>query len=538
MSAMAKHDQEISADGWVGNPDMIVENTESVEAAPKQKRFHSLSLTRRIFFCSLIALTVLLLGVVLVMQSQNRAVDLLRDGLKTSSSTLKMDLEKHIQSQDTIELALANIEIDLPNKEFYNFAVYDVLGNRLRVNRPSEEAITTSQTGSILDLNFLSVTPKDMGSVFDQTLAEIKDGNDGILTFRVGEMRTVLATGRKLTTGNETVAYAVMASAPNVVSELNDVNIRGVLSFLGVALVIALFLATITARSITVPLNDLARAAEIGKSANISASEAERLLIPDLAGRNDVVGRLAKAMRDMTQGLYTRIETNESFAADVAHEIKNPLASMQSAVDTLRLTKDKKSRDDLLDILSKDVIRLDRLVSDISNASRLDSELVSEEMQEFEFNKMLENIVEFLRMEAAEKKIEVFYEPPAKPIHYSGLEERLAQVFVNLITNAISFTEKGDAIRVWTRLRDNKILAVVEDTGPGIPEHALDSIFRRFYSQRDEQEFGSHSGLGLSISKQIVEAHGGTIWAENIRNASIDDGNTILGARFVVALPT
>ena len=242
-------------------------------------------------------------------------------------------------------------------------------------------------------------------------------------------------------------------------------------------------------------------------------------------------------MQGMVAALYDRIDANEQFAADVAHEIKNPLASLRSAVGTMRVAKRDDQREKLLEVIEHDVRRLDRLVSDISNASRLDSELVKEEEEDFNLLKMLTNINEFLAKEAEAKGIEYITDLPATPIVIAGLEGRLAQVFVNLITNAISFCESGDAIRVWARKRENRVLIVVEDTGPGIPENALSKIFQRFYSQRPDNQFGNNSGLGLAISKQIVEAHGGVIWAENIRPTEADITSEPLGARFVVGLP-
>jgi two-component system sensor histidine kinase ChvG len=177
------------------------------------------------------------------------------------------------------------------------------------------------------------------------------------------------------------------------------------------------------------------------------------------------------------------------------------------------------------------------LVSDISIASRLDSELVKEEEESFDLLSMLGNLTQFLGEDAAKQEIDFITDLPQDSLFVQGLEARLAQVFVNLITNAISFCESGDAIRVWARRRENRVLVVVEDTGPGIPDGALSKIFQRFYSERPEGQFGNNSGLGLAISKQIVEAHGGVIWAENIRPTEADITSEPLGARFVVGLP-
>jgi len=202
------------------------------------------------------------------------------------------------------------------------------------------------------------------------------------------------------------------------------------------------------------------------------------------------------------------------------------------------MVKRDDQREKLLDVIDHDVRRLDRLVSDISNASRLDSELVKEEEEAFDMLKMLANLGQFLGEDAKAKGVDFITDLPSKPIMVHGLEARLAQVFVNLITNAISFCESGDAIRVWARQRENRVLIVVEDTGPGIPDQALTKVFKRFYSERPEEHFGNNSGLGLAISKQIVEAHGGVIWAENIRPTEADITSDPLGARFVVGLPT
>ena len=303
------------------------------------------------------------------------------------------------------------------------------------------------------------------------------------------------------------------------------------------ALLVSIGLSLVLASTIANPLSDLAAAAEAGQDREARKIQPGRVRIPDLTARPDEIGRLSVALRGMVAALYDRIDANEQFAADVAHEIKNPLASLRSAVASMHVAKRDDQRTRLLEVIDHDVRRLDRLVSDISNASRLDSELVKEQEEEFNLTRTLSNLSDYLGEQAATKGIELITDFPADPIRINGLEARLAQVFVNLITNAISFCEDGDAVRVWARRRDNRVLIVVEDTGPGIPEQALTKIFKRFYSERPKNDFGNNSGLGLSISKQIVEAHGGVIWAENIRPTTADATSEPLGARFVVGLP-
>jgi len=297
-----------------------------------------------------------------------------------------------------------------------------------------------------------------------------------------------------------------------------------------IAILTSIGLSLVLASTIANPLADLAAAAELGSNRDARRMAQGRIRIPDLTGRPDEIGRLSGALRGMVAALSERIESNEQFAADVAHEIKNPLASLRSAVGTMRVAKRDDQRERLLEVIEHDVQRLDRLVSDISNASRLDADLVKEEEEPFDLMHMLGNLNEHLGAQAAEKGVDYITDLPPGPIEIYGLEGRLAQVFVNLISNAISFCEEGDAIRVWARKRENRVLVVVEDTGPGIPEEALGKIFQRFYSERPEGQFGNNSGLGLAISKQIVEAHGGVIWAENIRPTEADITSEPLGA--------
>ncbi len=333
------------------------------------------------------------------------------------------------------------------------------------------------------------------------------------------------------------IGALVVTTAAGEIDQLVRVEQEQLLQMFVVALLVSIGLSLVLASTIANPLSDLSAAAELGRDKNARKMSPTRVRIPDLTGRPDEIGRLSGALRGMVAALYDRIDSNEQFAADVSHEIKNPLASLRSAVGTLDFAKTPEQRRRLIEVIEHDVQRLDRLVSDISNASRLDSELVKEEEEEFNLVKTLNNLSHY-HAEVAEKKgVEFIADLPDEPILIAGLEGRLAQVFVNLLGNAISFCEDGDAVRLWTRRRENRVLIVVEDTGPGIPEEALTKVFNRFYSERPVQQFGNHSGLGLAISKQIIEAHGGVIWAENIRPTDDDIASEPLGARFVVGLP-
>jgi two-component system sensor histidine kinase ChvG len=245
----------------------------------------------------------------------------------------------------------------------------------------------------------------------------------------------------------------------------------------------------------------------------------------------------------MTRALYSRIDAIERFAADVAHELKNPLTSLRSAVETLPLARNDESRGRLLSIIQHDVRRLDRLISDISDASRLDAELARADAEPVDMARLLEAVVSIANERRREHDplivLKVEPHPMGKDAFFVfGHDSRLAQVFSNLVDNARSFSPADGVVRVTLRRNPGVIEVVVDDDGPGIPPHALDRVFERFYTDRPDQGFGQNSGLGLSISRQIVEAHRGHIKAENRLGPADADGEPQrLGARFSVRLP-
>lgn len=311
-----------------------------------------------------------------------------------------------------------------------------------------------------------------------------------------------------------------------------------ILSVFGIAALVMLLLSVLLAGTIGGPLRRLAAAAE-----RVRRRTRQRVEIPDFSHRADEVGHLSRAIRDMTDSLYSRIEAIESFAADVAHELKNPLTSLRSAVETLPLAKNEESRQRLLAVIEHDVKRLDRLISDISDASRLDAELQRQEAVPVDLKQVLSAIVT-IRNEVRHDEVAVelqFEQAPGAPDRFEvlGQDSRIGQVIDNLISNARSFSPPEGTVRLTCRRLKNEIEIVVDDDGPGIRPDALNRIFERFYTDRPEHRFGQNSGLGLSISKQIVEGHGGKIWAEN-RIAPAPPGGEakILGARFTVRLPT
>ncbi|CCQ75074.1 stimulus-sensing domain-containing protein [Magnetospira sp. QH-2] len=300
-----------------------------------------------------------------------------------------------------------------------------------------------------------------------------------------------------------------------------------ILKISGLALAITVLLSLYLAASIARPLRLLSRAAE-----RVRSSLARNRTIPDLTKREDEIGDLSHALRDMTTALWTRMDAIERFAADVSHEIKNPLTSLRSAVETVARLEDPEQQRKLMSIIQDDVQRLDRLISDISDASRLDAELSRAEHGTVDLGVMLATLTEIHQTTGEGPR--VMLETGNGDFSVPGIESRLVQVFRNLIGNAVSFSPTHGAIRLSLRRDGGWVEAGVADDGPGIPPGKEDSIFDRFYSERPEGEkFGTHSGLGLSISRQIVDAHGGSIMASNRMTPEGD----VIGARFVVRLP-
>jgi two-component system sensor histidine kinase ChvG len=310
-----------------------------------------------------------------------------------------------------------------------------------------------------------------------------------------------------------------------------------ILKIFAVAAVVMIALSLLLASTIAGPVRRLADSAE-----RVRRRIRTRVEIPDFTRRRDEIGHLSGALRDMTSALYNRIEAIEMFAADVAHELKNPLTSLRSAVETLPLARNENSRSRLLAVIEHDVKRLDRLISDISDASRLDAELQRQDMTSVDLRRLLTALTTVANETRRSNNVavEVRFEGRSSIDTFSvpGHDSRLGQVISNLLSNAQSFSEAGGKVRIVCRRVRSEIEIVIDDDGPGIREDALARIFERFYTDRPHQGFGQNSGLGLSISKQIIEAHGGRIWAENRTGPLSADGEaTIAGARFVVRLP-
>lgn len=521
-------------------------------------RFRGSHLAQRIITFNTVGLCVLMVGILYLSQFQNNSVRDRRTGMvlesdlfvRLAAATIVTESDpvvKFLKLLDTVSMLPVSTGLEV---RFYApdgvmlAAKSSVAGGLKPAAKGFSDPVIAGFKRVFTFFSNLAKQPyeeqlaADAHEIADELAQDVLNGEAEFRQQYTADGYAVLAIGRPVIVNGQSEGVLVLSTVEGYLEQIVGQDRNAVLRVFMLALAVSVVLSIVLAKTIANPIHDLAEAAEAGKQARYRDLEPEKVKIPNLMSRPDEIGRLSVAMREMTSALYDRIEANERFAADVAHEIKNPLASLRSAVETLRATKSDKSREKMMKIIEHDIRRMDRLVSDISHMSRLDGELVKEQMRPFDITQMLENIVDFHRNQSDALGVELLWDRPASPIYFNGIEERLAQVIVNLLSNAISFCELNDVVRLWIRERDDRILIAVEDTGPGIPEDSLETIFSRFYSQRPAGEFGGHSGLGLAISKQIVEAHNGVIWAENIRAAGADEDGEVQGARFIIGLPT
>lgn len=320
--------------------------------------------------------------------------------------------------------------------------------------------------------------------------------------------------------------HGVVTSEIGGIDDLVSEARLAILPFFGLAIAAAILSSLLLTAAIAQPIRQLALASDKVREGITAAGRAR---IPDFSDRKDEIGELSEALRSMTQAIYARIEAIESFAADVSHELKNPLTSIRSATETLEIAKKPDAREKLMGVIKKDVARMDRLITDISNASRLDAELAREARDAIDLRKLINDIVEMYMATTKQDQAPLVYDPSGAPIYLFGNASALGQVFRNLIDNARSFSPPDGDVSLSVFEGEDQMQVFVDDAGPGIPDGTLEKIFTRFYTKRPSgSAFGNNSGLGLAISRQIIRAHGGELHAENREQG---------GARFIIDLP-
>ena len=382
---------------------------------------------------------------------------------------------------------------------------------------------------------------QEIGSANGTAYAEVRQALEG-------NQRSMLLLNDK---GEQIVSLAVpirrfktvqgvllLSTRPGELDEILSEERSVILTLAAIALFASIVTSLLLARTVAGPMRRLSEAAEQA-SHNIAA----RTQLPEYANRSDEVGQMAAAFRSMTKALYRRIEASEKFAADVAHELKNPLTAARSIAESLSLAKNEEERRHLVEQIQNELNRLNRLITDVSNASRLDAELARQEMRPVDITTVLRGVVTIFRDILGDDQRQVRLVIEDAPLEgayiVSGDEGRIGQVLTNLVDNAISFSPKTGTVTVRARSTPLHLEIYVEDEGPGIPEDRLEVIFDRFYTDRPDTEAkeGKNSGLGLSISREIIRSHGGQISAESRFEDGSGPDDAPLGARFVVKLP-
>jgi two-component system sensor histidine kinase ChvG len=549
------------------------------------------SLTRRILFLNLAALCVLVVGILYLNQFRDGLIEARVESLMTQgeiiagaiaasatveTDSISIDPEKLLELQAGESLAPGNDQLDSLDFPINPERVAPVLRRlisptrtRARIYDRDANLLLDSRhlysRGQILrydlppveqeEMDFLDRVQKFVAEFFRRTDLPIyreQPGGNGaaypeVMNALTGVPSTVVLISEQ---GEQIVSVAVpvqrfravlgvlmLSTQGGDIDKIVAAERKAILRVFGAAALVNVLLSIMLASTIANPLRRLAAAA-----VRVRRGVKSREEIPDFSERQDEIGNLSVALRDMTNALYARIEAIESFAADVSHELKNPLTSLRSAVETLPIARTETSRERLLEVIQHDVRRLDRLITDISDASRLDAELAREVADRIDVKKLLTDLVAAARETGKLRKaveIELKTAKPqqgAKAFTVLGHDLRLGQVVTNLIENARSFVpDTGGRIAIALARAGKHVVVTVDDNGPGIRADNIERIFERFYTDRPAGEaFGQNSGLGLSISRQIVEAHGGTLTAENIPGGKPGE---IRGARFTVTLP-
>ncbi|MGR9423323.1 stimulus-sensing domain-containing protein [Rhizobium leguminosarum] len=548
------------------------------------------SLTRRILFFNLAALLVLVGGILYLNQFREGLIDARVESLLTQgeiiagavSASASVDTNSiTIDPQKLLELQAGQSITPVPNDEDLEFPIdpekvapvlrrlisptrtrariFDAdanllldsrhlysRGQVLRFDLPpvEEEKQTWSEWFATLfnkalqpgNLPLYKEAPGGDGSIYPEVMNALTGVRGAVVrTTEKGEL--IVSVAVPIQRFRAVLGVLLLSTQAGDIDNIVHAERLAIMRVFGVATLVNVLLSLVLSSTIANPLRRLSAAA-----IRVRRGAKAREEIPDFSARQDEIGNLSIALREMTTALYDRIDAIESFAADVSHELKNPLTSLRSAVETLPLARSDDSKKRLMDVIQHDVRRLDRLISDISDASRLDAELARVDAGSVDMEVLLRDLIEVSRqVRSSKKQVEIEYAIERKPniktrFVVNGHDLRIGQIIANLIENARSFVpEKGGKITVRLVRTRSRCVTTIEDNGPGIQAENIDRIFERFYTDRPESEgFGQNSGLGLSISRQIAEAHGGSLRAENVTDA---EGGHVLGARFILSLP-
>lgn len=560
-------------------------------------RFFTRSLARRIFVSNLLGLLVLLGGILWLSKHHELLITAKRESLKVQGEIIAAAIAAHPElHRDSIQFSPERLpEVEGPRLPYRDdrFAAFELSLRNDQVGPVLKKLIQTAQLTTrarvydrdgelVVDTDTLfaphkktrPVEPiadpgqrvpvktlwtrltgwfdgsdlpvyKEIGSANGNSYFEVRQALAGIspnpMLLLNEKGRQIVSLAVPIQRRNNTQGALLLSTPPGQIDDILAAERRVIYVLALMAMLTTLMASTLLARTIAGPVHRLSAAAD-----NVSRSINARADLPDFSDRRDEVGQMAAAIRRMTAALYRRIEASEKFAADVAHELKNPLTAAQSMAESLTYAKTAEQRAHTVAQIRGELKRLNRLITDVANASRLDAELARQTTQPVDLTVVLGGIVDIFRDLGKAEHVDVVLDidqdaAAAGALFVRGHEGRLGQVVTNLVDNAISFSPEGAKVTVTARRVGAEVEFAVVDQGPGMPQDKLEQVFDRFYSDRPESDRtrGKNSGLGLSISREIIAAHGGRIWAENrvSERKSGEQSATIDGARFIVRLP-
>ncbi len=497
-----------------------------------------LSLTARILFVNLFAVVLVTAGLFFLDSYRERLVQERIASAKQTVSVISRNwgmIPAKNQKSFLVQIA---------KQTGSRIRIYDRLGNKqvdsfdlatptYRIIDPSEQ-VWQQRAAAWLDrvFDFVVLAPalpvfgepsKDSARNW-QEIQELKGSSAQAMARLAPDGSHVISAAAQ--TPDQTNFVLITRFAPDILGFVRNERFRVGMYFF-IVLAISVLMSLFLARTIVRPLRHLARSA-----VRVRLGRAPEVVVPRLPSRRDEIGMLARALSDMSSALRERISATEAFAADVAHEIKNPLASLRSALDGIEGLEDPKLRKQLMEVAKADVLRMDRLISDISEASRMDSQLATAKFEPIDIGDMIAQLIAAMKQKAGEIGVDIlFIRPPTGRAIVMGEDIRLERMFVNLIENAFSFSPRNSNLEIVIAILPDEVLIQINDQGPGVAEEQREAIFTRFYSHRpDNEKFGEHSGLGLAIARNIAEGHGG-----HIRVGNRADGNQ--GSCFEIGLP-
>jgi two-component system sensor histidine kinase ChvG len=532
-----------------GNPEPTAGEAAAAASAPRVRRarFRGLPgsrLGRLILALNLLGLAVLIVGALVLNELRQGLVNARIDSLSTQGELIASILNQAAtvgEPEPAMDAALATELLQtLSNPRAQRARLFDSQGRLVADSDWMADAVERRELpparGSENEERGFSLMPRPARPTSSQVEATLAREVGVALQGRRWAGMRQSDTGQRVVSVSIPIQH-VRAVLGVVTLEASDVDAiiaqerRALIPFILIAISVTVASSLLLNSLVAQPVLRMARAAD-----RVRQARARAISLPDLAKRDDEVGDLTRSLEAMTHSLSERMDAIESFAADVAHEIRNPLTSLRSAVETLDLVSDPAARERLLNVLKNDVQRLDRLVTDISNASRLDAELSRDQPRIIDLGRLIGDIVALYQATAKPGDVQVRFTPHQgmEAVTVMGREGPLGQIVRNLIDNARSFSPPGDAVSVGMLRVKGEAIVTVSDNGPGIPPENLETVFERFYTSRPKgAAFGGNSGLGLSIARQIATAHGGTLRAENRTGAE----GRVLGAMFVLTLP-